>query len=444
MPSSLLVLVGLGVFALTRLDPKDFVGLIDAKVQEATGRELKIDGKVGYSLSLRPTVAAEGVRFSNAPWGSRPDMVTAKRVEIQIALLPLVSGKVEVRGLTLIEPDVLLEISGDGAKNWQFKPAGDQDIVSRLDFRAADRDTQGAYRGRRDHLSGAKVKARHSHRCLNRITLTGSADDLELKGTASVNEVPIEVDAKVDHGGRLGTAGAVGKASSLFPHPGNQSERQGRGSDECRGAGRQLDLRVTAEARATGRRWRSLHGGNRGQLADVESGGGAARAKGESLLIEAIKANLGKEQCDGDRSYRARREGERLGSAAGIAVRGSRGAAGVAQACRAAKPSADGRNFRSQPFRARGPSQRSTGRRICASRSSRCAMARRSMACSAQANFDQRERSIADPVRIAGRRQGATHPRERRRVIRESRWRSISRSTARASRPGGAGGDCSI
>jgi uncharacterized protein involved in outer membrane biogenesis len=30
------------------------------------------------------------------------------------------------RGLTLIDPDVLLEVGRDGAKNWEFKPKGEK------------------------------------------------------------------------------------------------------------------------------------------------------------------------------------------------------------------------------------------------------------------------------------------------------------------------------
>jgi uncharacterized protein involved in outer membrane biogenesis len=41
---TLLVFIGIGGFALSRLDPNDYVDLLDAKVQAATGRELKIDG----------------------------------------------------------------------------------------------------------------------------------------------------------------------------------------------------------------------------------------------------------------------------------------------------------------------------------------------------------------------------------------------------------------
>lgn len=117
------VVVGIGFYAASRLDPADVVRLAAEKVEVQTGRTLKVDGKVGFSISLEPTVSLEGVRFENAPWGSRPDMALVRRVEIGIALVPLLRGKVEIRSLTLIEPDVLLETDATGKGNWTFEPS---------------------------------------------------------------------------------------------------------------------------------------------------------------------------------------------------------------------------------------------------------------------------------------------------------------------------------
>jgi uncharacterized protein involved in outer membrane biogenesis len=117
------VLVAVTVF-LARADLQPYVGRVEAAAKDATGRELRIGGPVGVKLSLFPTVAAENVRFENARWGSRPDLATAKRVEVQLALLPLLTGNVVVRRLTLVAPDVLLEENARGERNWDLaRPA---------------------------------------------------------------------------------------------------------------------------------------------------------------------------------------------------------------------------------------------------------------------------------------------------------------------------------
>lgn len=115
------VFAGVFAYAVTRIEPADVVRLAAERVKSQTGREFAVDGTIGYSISLEPTVSLEGVRFRNATWGTRPDMLLVKRVDIGIALLPLLRGRIDIRGLTLIEPDVLLEANAQGAGNWSFQ-----------------------------------------------------------------------------------------------------------------------------------------------------------------------------------------------------------------------------------------------------------------------------------------------------------------------------------
>ncbi|MDB5369401.1 MAG: AsmA family protein, partial [Roseomonas sp.] len=94
-----------------------------AAVEQATGRGFTLSGPVGLKLSLVPTVTLDGVALANAPGASRPQMLTARRVEVKLALLPLLSRRVAFERVTLIEPDLLLEIDASGRGNWRFEPA---------------------------------------------------------------------------------------------------------------------------------------------------------------------------------------------------------------------------------------------------------------------------------------------------------------------------------
>ncbi|PWC27137.1 AsmA family protein [Teichococcus aestuarii] len=94
-----------------------------AAVEQATGRALTLSGPVGIKLSLVPTVTLEGVALANAPGGSRAEMLTASRVEARLALLPLLSRRIAFERLTLIEPDLLLEVDAEGQGNWRLSPA---------------------------------------------------------------------------------------------------------------------------------------------------------------------------------------------------------------------------------------------------------------------------------------------------------------------------------
>jgi uncharacterized protein involved in outer membrane biogenesis len=94
-----------------------------AAVEQATGRSLTLSGPIGLKLSLVPTVTLDGVAFANPPGASRPDMLTARRVEAKLALIPLLSRHVAFERVTLIEPDLLLEMDAEGRGNWRFTPA---------------------------------------------------------------------------------------------------------------------------------------------------------------------------------------------------------------------------------------------------------------------------------------------------------------------------------
>lgn len=127
---TLVAAVGLFVAAVAGLvvlvhtiDLGRYAKLATDEVKAATGRELRIRGKLDIRLFPRLTLVAEDVSFANAPWGSRPDMARAKRVEGSVALLPLLRKEVEVTRLVLVEPDVLLESDAKGVGNWVFKPS---------------------------------------------------------------------------------------------------------------------------------------------------------------------------------------------------------------------------------------------------------------------------------------------------------------------------------
>lgn len=113
-----LLIVAVVVFLLT-FDVGQYKGLIQDQAKAATGRELKI-GDIKMGLSLTPTVIITDVTFANAPWGSKPEMLTAKSVSVGLSLMPLLSGEVKVSDVALAGADALLEVNRDGKPNWEF------------------------------------------------------------------------------------------------------------------------------------------------------------------------------------------------------------------------------------------------------------------------------------------------------------------------------------
>lgn len=119
------VVVG-GVVVLMTMDFNQYKGLIAEKVKEATGRDLAIEGDIKLTLvSLSPALAVNGVKFQNAPWGSKPSMATVERFEAQVALIPLLSKQVVVDHVILKNADFLIERDKQGRVNYDFETAED-------------------------------------------------------------------------------------------------------------------------------------------------------------------------------------------------------------------------------------------------------------------------------------------------------------------------------
>jgi uncharacterized protein involved in outer membrane biogenesis len=94
------LLTVLMVFVL-RFDANDYRVLIEDTVSEAIGRTVRISGEVEIVPALIPTVAVNDVTIANPPWASSPTMASAGRLEVSIALLPLLQGEIQIGSIAL-------------------------------------------------------------------------------------------------------------------------------------------------------------------------------------------------------------------------------------------------------------------------------------------------------------------------------------------------------
>jgi uncharacterized protein involved in outer membrane biogenesis len=107
------------------IDWNGYKAQIESEARKQTGRNLSIDGDISLALLPAPKLSVKGVRFANAEGGSAPDMATLESLDVRVALLPLLSGKIQVTSLTLVKPTILLEKLPDGHGNWEIAPAGE-------------------------------------------------------------------------------------------------------------------------------------------------------------------------------------------------------------------------------------------------------------------------------------------------------------------------------
>ena len=103
---------------------------ITAAAEKQTGRTLAIDGDISLSILPAPTLTAEGVRFANVEGASTADMVTLQALDVRVALVPLLSGDIQVESVTLVDPVIVLEAMADGTNNWTLNPPADESAES--------------------------------------------------------------------------------------------------------------------------------------------------------------------------------------------------------------------------------------------------------------------------------------------------------------------------
>lgn len=129
------VLIGLGVLVVLLIaaaivapfviSVDAYKGRIETAVQDATGRPLKIKGTLRFSLLPTTAIEVNDVGFGNAPGASAPEMATFKQLLLELRLLPLLHGNIEVGRFVLVDPNVNLEVDKSGRGNWVFaKPGG--------------------------------------------------------------------------------------------------------------------------------------------------------------------------------------------------------------------------------------------------------------------------------------------------------------------------------
>lgn len=196
-------------------------------VERETGRKLSIEGDLDVHVSLTPSITVDGVTFANAPWGSRPDMLSVEHLEAQMSLLPLLTGTVDISKVVLKGARILIEKDKNGKGNYEIRlkdpasasggsggvsvpiqgsggegksagsgKAGDFTIpvIRQLDVRDAEIDY-------RDASTGTSQTVR-----IERISIAGDGPDK-----------PMQVEVSVDlNGTPLALGGSVGSAQAML------------------------------------------------------------------------------------------------------------------------------------------------------------------------------------------------------------------------------------
>ncbi len=244
-----LALAAAGI-AIWTVDLDRFIAPIRSQVQAATGRDLEIRGRIGWALFPEPAIVLSDVSVANAPWARAPALATARRVEAQIALLPLLARRLEFARLDVFEPTIALETDAHGRGNWEATGATPPEIAS----------ASGAIDSASPSVLGELALRRGT------VTFDGGRSDTPVRATIDVITLrardaasPIDVDFRGTVGdAAVAVAGRLGPYETLrarqWPYPidlsGNVAGRKGAITAKFRadGATYSLDELIVAYA----------------------------------------------------------------------------------------------------------------------------------------------------------------------------------------------------
>lgn len=114
----ILLFIGATVFFIVTFDPNAYKEQIVAKTKEATGRDLVLAGDIDISLFPWLGFSLGSTQFGNAPGFGDAPMISVEEVDLRVALIPLLKGKIEVAKVKLHGLKVNLQTNVRGVTNW--------------------------------------------------------------------------------------------------------------------------------------------------------------------------------------------------------------------------------------------------------------------------------------------------------------------------------------
>jgi len=190
---------------LAAFDNDDYRKLAIWSVRRFAGCEMMIDGPFTLDRSLEPSLSAKGIRFASVPDGAPLPLTSIEHLNLKVALLPLLSGKIIIRQL-LVDDAKISFYSGGGEKEAKPEAAGKQpDIVipilesvtlRNLDLTVTAKDT-----GRVERLFLRQFKVDEVH----------DTGFLSVKGEGALNANDFRIE------GRLGALAGIFEAARPYP-----------------------------------------------------------------------------------------------------------------------------------------------------------------------------------------------------------------------------------
>jgi len=118
------ILLGLALAAVVAIaalvsliDPNQFKPQLAEQVRKSTGRELVMEGAIGWRFWPSLGLSLEKVALRNPAGFAEPDLVRFEQGEASVGLLPLLSHRLEIGKVTLSGAHLFIQTKADGSSN---------------------------------------------------------------------------------------------------------------------------------------------------------------------------------------------------------------------------------------------------------------------------------------------------------------------------------------
>lgn len=203
-----IVLISLGVLLVAPvfIDWNSYRRDVAAAIAEATGRKVTIAGDLDISILPLPRLTVRRVGIANLDGATDPEMLRIGELHMELALAPLMTGRIAVRSLSLVDPALTLEAMADGRRNWDFTPAGPGRLATGISV-----DTVSISNGRLMWRSAGSAPHQLDAVAAT-LTMAGPTGAIHVQGRASFKAVPFRLLANI---GRIGQDGMAPASAAI-------------------------------------------------------------------------------------------------------------------------------------------------------------------------------------------------------------------------------------
>ncbi|MFM5228586.1 AsmA family protein [Aeromonas media] len=124
MKKIIYILLGLALAAVVAIaalvsliDPNQFKPQLAEQVRKSTGRELVMEGDIGWRFWPSLGLSLEKVQLRNPAGFAEPDLLRFAQGDASVALLPLLSHRLEIGKVTLSGAHLFIQTRADGSSN---------------------------------------------------------------------------------------------------------------------------------------------------------------------------------------------------------------------------------------------------------------------------------------------------------------------------------------